>query len=866
MGLPVLLLVASSCARDEPADRASQRLIDSYSEARFAFERVKHEEHTIDFTSMSSLEGSKVRRALHQLGPDGLTLKTLEKDARLNLGDTDRRYNFLRIEMSSRESGKLRVLWRPAGSRFARSRSKWLPIRASEDFRDYEIDLSAELDPATGYRFRIDPIDAETEVQIKSIRLSRVAGILPDDAETRSAKVKVGNEVRQALPLRADSSIERTIRGGKGARLAFGLAKLRSNETPVSFRIKLSAAESERTIFEETIEAAGEVTWLDREADLGECPPDGCEIKMELAPLATTETLPGLFVSNPVVVRAGKRRPPNIVLISVDTLGARHVAAFDGPEGISPYIDSLAQRGVAFDNAFANSSATHTSHGSLLTGSAPFSTSYYWLDGAVGDEVTLAETVRQAGYLTAAFTAGILVSETLRFDKGFETFYQHDTLYRPPAEHSDVEPILDRALSWVERYGELPFFLFVHSYEVHSPYVPREADVEADPPSADLFGGRYLDPFHMRGRLPQQPSSLPSLVRTRSADGRKVPLGETELGLDVLPELKKAHHSEIRFLDRAIERFLETLRDRGALDDAIVVFTSDHGEAFFEHGLLEHGLLYDENLRVPVIFWSPERLPEGKRVSQQMSSMDIAPTILDLAGVAAPAEMEGKTLVPLMKGTEDADRDFYSLTLGNGLSWHSGGRYKLILRAALGQENFGRHELFDLVEDPLEQRNLLAEGVEISGRLERQMRRTVEEFPGIHVDFGAFAGATYELALPFPGYRDRLYAFDVERVGPVAEDSETLRCAVALSATSRLVASSRRKGGRLALALRPVDGGESLSFVLEPSDVPREKRQATAASGRGPALEVWRVSEPVGSAGGFSPQETEKLRALGYIQ
>ncbi len=134
-------------------------------------------------------------------------------------------------------------------------------------------------------------------------------------------------------------------------------------------------------------------------------------------------------------------------------------------------------------------------------------------------------------------------------------------------------------------------------------------------------------------------------------------------------------------------------------------------------------------------------------------------------------------------------------------------------------------------------------------------------------DLGALADQTYELEFAAGrGYRDRVYAFDTQRVGPVAEeDPSTLRCVLTFSETSRLVL--RSKGLQVALSLRPADGGKAFSFLLEPPDVSGEKRDVPARrGGGGPTLSVWRVSEAGDSAAGFSPEEKEKLRALGYIQ
>jgi len=868
--LGVALLAAASCSRaPSAAAPAVDRLIDdSFSETRLTYDHVHYDAHAIDFTSMSTLAGLRVVGADFELRPDGLLLRPAASVPILVFDDIAGHSNFIRVEMASSVDGILQVYWRSGEAPFDPIRTRRIRVTVCEDVRTWDIDLSKELgSKPSGYRFRIDWIDQQAEVRIRTITFSRAVATPAGADPLRVGKVTIGREVREALMLRAHARFRKTIRGGAGAKLVFGLARSRGNEVPVMFRITLGSAGRERILFEENLGTAGEVAWLDREVDLPDCPRQGCELTLEGGAQTPSDVPPALFVSNPVVVGGREPKAPNVILVSLDTLGGRHLSSLGAPAGTSPHLDDRGRRGVVFENCFANSSATHSSHGSLLTGSAPFETGYYWLDGVVDQEVTLADTLRHRGYLTAAFTGGVLVSERFGLDKGFETFYQHDTLYRPPAEHSDVEPITARALAWVERHAGGPFFLFVHTYEVHGPYVTRESSGRAaNRSTAEPL--RYLDALHMRGKLPSPPSELPQLVQTLSATGQEISLAEAGIPLADAAVLREAYRSEIRFLDRALERFLDALGERGVLDDAIVVLTSDHGEAFFEHGLLEHGLLYDENLRIPLVFWGPGRLPRGKRVPQHVSSSDVAPTILDLVGLPIPPDMEGRSLVPLIDGRDDAERDFYSLTLGNGLSFQAGGRYKLILRAALEQENFGKNELFDLAEDPLEQRNLLSDRVEIPPRLERALRQTIEQFPGIHIDLGALAGRRYELELAIgQDYHNRIYAFDVERIRREAEeDPKTLRCPVTFSDRSRLIIRNRIKGSGAVLLLHPPDGGETLSFLLEPPDASGERRKVPARrSGDGVTLSVWRVDKTAISAAGLSPEEEEKLRTLGYL-
>ncbi|MCP4664420.1 MAG: sulfatase-like hydrolase/transferase, partial [bacterium] len=376
-----------------PAGPAVERLIgDSFSEAGITWDYVHFDEQVIDFTSAAELESIRVGGARHRLRPDGLLVSPLSNDPILAFGDHEMPYNFIRIAMASSASGNLQVFWSAGGSPFAPERRKTIPVRASEQPATYDVDLSHDLDPsASGHRFRIDPIDQQAEVRIRTITFSRAVPTPAGSKAVRAGKVKIGHEVREALMLRAGAGIERRIRGGEGAKLLFGLARSRGNQVPVRFRITLGGTE----LFDERLGIAGEVAWRDREVDLAACPRAGCAVTLEVSPAAASAVRPAVFVSNPVVVGGGERRLPHVVLISLDTLGARHLRSFGGPAGSSPHLDAFARQAVVFENGFANSSATHTSHGSLLTGSAPFSTAYYWLDGAVDGEVTLADALRR---------------------------------------------------------------------------------------------------------------------------------------------------------------------------------------------------------------------------------------------------------------------------------------------------------------------------------------------------------------------------------------------------------------------------------------------------------------------------------------
>ena len=875
----VAALLLASCAPERPTaiPGAGQRLVDGLTpRERLRLRRSVTDETIYDFTSMTALEDLTVHDASCRLTPEGLVFTQKSAGSRLQFELPETRFNSIRIELSSSAVGRLTVEWTVARRPFDRSRSQVARVGRAHELESYTIDLSKELDgEARRYRVRIHPLDAPATVLIRKISFVYAAAV--PASRSQAGKLEIEKELRQTILLPPGARIERKITGGPGLKLVFGLARLRDNPEPLRFQVSLLGKGKDLKLFEKTVGLDEAFRWQTHEVDLPDCPPGDCMLFLEVLPSESPGVAGALLVSNPVVVGRRKGGAPNVLLISLDTLGSRHLAAYGGPEEASPFLTEISQEGVVFENAFANSSLTDTSHASLLTGSAPFATPYYWLDGAVRGEVTLADRLRSNGYLTAAFTAGVLVSAENRFDKGFDTFYQHDTLYRPLTERTDIDALTDRALSWVEQYGHSPFFLFLHTYEAHGPYYFHQANRAPAGGKENGIGKGFYNSVNMRGALPVAWDRLADYVTTLNQAGQLLTLAEAGIELASSEALIDAYRGEIRFLDSAIQRFLKALQERGVLDNTVVVMTADHGEAFFEHGLVNHGILYDENLRVPLILWAPGRIPAGQRIPQSVSSMDIAPTILDLVDVPIPGEMEGSSLVPLIHGADEEDHDFYAFVPGNGLSWYSQGKYKLISRSSLDEQSFGKHELFDLSTDPLEQRNLLAEGKEIPGRLRRQMRQTIERFPGVHVDFGAFAGETYEIEILAPPrvLESRLYGFDVQRASWPGDEAsyragepepESLRLVLTFSRRSRMVL--RNKGKKLAFNLYPAAGrGDPLTFVLDGiANKTMGKTTVRADSGNpDKSVTVWRVGRALAGKKRLSPDEEEKLRALGYL-
>lgn len=293
----------------------------------------------------------------------------------------------------------------------------------------------------------------------------------------------------------------------------------------------------------------------------------------------------------------GPKRP-HVVLVSLDTLRARSLSAFGRELDTSPFFDALAKEGTLFERAFTTYSNTLGSHMSMLTGLYPRT------HGVVGrarlsrKRSTIAERMRRADFETAAFTENALLNGRLGFRRGFGLYSENKEI-RLGAGAS--EKTFSDALDWVRDHTDTPFFLFVHTYQVHAPYEPAE-------PYASLY----------------------------------------EPGQHRVPN-ERLYEQEIRYLDDQLRRLVEELDRMLGAENLLLVVTADHGEEFGEHGATAHAQLYDEVMHVPLLFRWPGRIPADKRVRTPVSLVDIPPTILQLSGIERFRTRDGVSLVPLFR-------------------------------------------------------------------------------------------------------------------------------------------------------------------------------------------------------------------------
>ncbi|MFD1633370.1 sulfatase [Haloplanus ruber] len=303
----------------------------------------------------------------------------------------------------------------------------------------------------------------------------------------------------------------------------------------------------------------------------------------------------------------------HVILLSADALRADHLSCYGYHRDTSPILDELATESIRFTNAYSASSHTREAVPALLTGEYP--------DTAVGDDFrlateTVASTLSSAGYATAGFHSNPFISRAYGFDRGFDTFdddmhFGSNKLLALAQRALDklrnrhyarATEINERSLDWLDSRGDEPLFLWNHYLDTHGPY---------EPPS------EYATEYRASTVSDREAQSL---YRRAIRDPESISEDERALLIDL-------YDAEIRYNDAKLGEMLTALRDRGLLERSLLVFTSDHGDAFGEHGYYEHPrYLHEEITRVPLLVRPPGGV-DGETVSTPVSTLDIAATI-----------------------------------------------------------------------------------------------------------------------------------------------------------------------------------------------------------------------------------------------
>ncbi|MGE0812808.1 MAG: sulfatase-like hydrolase/transferase [Vicinamibacterales bacterium] len=362
-----------------------------------------------------------------------------------------------------------------------------------------------------------------------------------------------------------------------------------------------------------------------------------------------------------------------IVLISIDTLRADHLPLYGYAKVRTPALDALARDGVLFERAYSHSPQTLPAHTSILSGRLPFE---HGVRDNIGFAVKPGERLlpgllHERGYATAGVVSAYVLRKDVGLDQGFDLYDSALAIQSPELSVGQVQrdgaESLTIAEQWIGQRQDPRWFLFLHLYEPHKPYAPPARFAEFAP-----------------------------------------------------------YDGEIAYADELVGRLVADLRARGLYDRATIVLLADHGEGLGDHGELEHGVfLYNETTHVPLIVKRPGQRGAGRRVAAPVQHIDVVPTILDGLGVPVPADLQGRSLVPLMDGTGPIrDTGIYAEALypryhfgWSELTSITANDYRYI-RAP-------REELYQLAADPGERTNLAAAEPQVAAGFRAGLERLI---------------------------------------------------------------------------------------------------------------------------------------------
>lgn len=391
----------------------------------------------------------------------------------------------------------------------------------------------------------------------------------------------------------------------------------------------------------------------------------------------------------PVLAETRADGRPSVLLISLDTFRADHLGVLGYRRPLTPHLDALAGEGILFENAMSPSPWTLPAHISLFTSLLPSDHRIRWDNHMLQPfRATLTERFREAGYRTAAFTGAGYVHSNFGFAQGFEIYENH-----LEKDEGGPQEIMAGARAWLRGVRGSPFFLFVHTYEAHFPFTDM----------------RFAEPLD-GGRL------SPILTDLRPLwSGKLIPTDKEQR------YVRDQYDGDVAHTDEIIGNLLTDLEREGLLDNTIVVVVSDHGEDFWDHyGIRSPGhghSLYEELIRVPIIVWGPKRVARA-RIRTPVSLIDVAPTLLEVAGLTPDPSYRGRNLAATwLTGVEPEP----AIVLADGIEMGPerfaarAGDLKMILAPLPDRFNSNYRqevrplEVFDLSRDPHEQHDLSAD-------------------------------------------------------------------------------------------------------------------------------------------------------------
>ncbi len=456
-------------------------------------------------------------------------------------------------------------------------------------------------------------------------------------------------------------------------------------------------------------------------------------------PIRTHDTMPATTCT-PGEALGGITPPQGVILILGDTLRKDHLSAYGYERRTSPNIDSLAGQGTLFLDNVSQATWTKVSAPAIMTSLYPTSHRVAEVSDRLSSQAnTLAESYRAAGFATVAYSSVPFTGRYTNLHQGFEELHEASSVEDPAHVAKTAREYVDRASDWIDRHQDTPFFMFLHVFDPHDPFEPRSPydAVWADPSKKehhenqlDQIRPHIDDPILKAFGMPTKAEMEAAGVNPREFVGHDVDW----------------YDGSILGMDAEIGRLVRHLRQRGLEGKVQLVFMSDHGEEFIEHGRMFHGqTVYGELAGVPLIFSRPGVMPEGAKIPATVRSIDVMPTLLDLSGLPAPEFIQGESLVPLFAAALQGGDPEQLIASAQALGWTKpvavtekaittagvppydtqdfgivSDGWKLIHHAPR-PEGAPEFELFNHAEDPLDLSDVAAANPDIVAKLKAEL-------------------------------------------------------------------------------------------------------------------------------------------------
>ena len=695
-----------------------------------------------------------------------------------------------------------------------------------------------------------------------SLRAATAAGRDLQWVKGQSGKpIRIHDVVRRTLPASPPSRLEYEVDIPEDSHLtlACGIAEDRHERPGVEFVVKIVQDGREKVLATEMLDPASRPKhrrWVPLDLDLREHA-GAARLVLETRGFESGSDDPRrAFWGAPVVTSPRKKAPLAIVYL-VDTLRADHTTPYGYARDTTPELAKLAQDAVVFEAAISTASWTKPSVASIFTSHLPGRHRAVQLRDPLEDRgnVTLAEMLKAKGYFTgAAIANSVIYSAGTHFEQGFDVYTGIHGAGDKTSKIVEAGPVIDKAVEWIDARAGLPGLLYLHLMDPHVPYTPPAP-----------FDRKY------------EPHPSPNYPADDPRTGYREPIDRDRLIAQ--------YDGEIAYGDQELGRLVRELKSRGLYDDALIVFTADHGEEFLDHGMWTHGKsVHDELVRVPLVVKFPGGRDAGKRVAAQVQTMDILPTVLEGLGLPGLGDsVAGRPLQAVVRNEVPERAAVSEISHRGYVAYGMRTAKDKYIRRFSPEE---KEQYFDLVADPKEQTSRLAESAERSRKLKGDLEVAMVGSLYRH-NLKLVGNGTYSLKLRCAGWIDGVESvgFGTRERASLDPATQTLTIEVAprAGAPREVIFSVRPMGAPVW-----VDGtrdGRPLSAkdvfmaqeAIHPSQVPFKLPEVESESERADnmlappgvdtaGLHVWLTLLPGTVKLDIDPQRQEELCALGYIK